>query len=252
MAKTKSVQKIKTILISQPDPGEDSPYKDIIKKHGLKVEFRKLIDIEGVSLDVFRKQGLNPLEFDGVIFTSKQAVDHFFRLVKELKTEMPPDTKYFCVGEATAKYLQKYIVIRKRKLFVGEKTAKDLIRYLKKFSTEKFLYPCSGIHSPELPEMLLALNVKFEKAIMYNTVAADLSDLNMEKYDLVCFFSPSGVDSILGHCPTFAKLGIRVGVFGPTTSKAALEAGLQVDIQAPSPNQPSMAGAIEEFIKGMN
>lgn len=249
MAKVKANQKIKKVLISQPDPGEDSPYKDLVEKFGVKVEFRKFIEIEGVSLNEFRKQGINPLDYDGVIFTSKMAIDHFFRIVKELKTEMPPDMKYYCVSEATAKYLQKYIVIRKRKLFVGERTSLDLTKYIKKFSSEKFLYPCSAVHTTELTDYMTAQKVTFGEAVIYNTVSADLSGLKIAEYDMICFFSPSGIESIVKNFPDFRSSGVRVGVFGPTTAKAAIDAGLKVDIQAPRPNQPSMAGAIEEYVK---
>ena len=249
MAKVKTNQKIKKVLISQPDPGEDSPYRDLIEKFGVKIEFRKFIDIEGVSLNEFRKQGVNPLDYDGIIFTSKMAIDHFFRIVKELKTEMPPDMKYYCVSEATAKYLQKYIVIRKRKLFVGELTSLDLTKYIKKFSSEKFLYPCSAIHTTELTDYMTAQKVNFGEAVIYNTVSANLTGLTLTDFDLICFFSPSGVEAIVNYFPDFKISGVRVGVFGPTTARAALEAGLKVDIQAPRPDQPSMAGAIEDYVK---
>lgn len=245
--------KVKSILISQPQPTDDeNPFIQIGKKWNIKVEFRKFIQIQGISASEFRKQNLDPLKFSAVIITSKYAVDHYFRICKELKIEMPADMKYFCVSEATAKYLQKYIVIRKRKLFVGEKTATDLLPLIKKYPNEKFIYPCSDIHRTDLTDFMHANGYKISEAIIYQTVSSDLSDVQIKNFDMLCFFSPSGVESLFKNFPDFEQNNTRIGVFGPTTAKVAKELGLNVDIEAPSPNAPSMAGAIENYLKTTN
>lgn len=245
--------KVKSILISQPQPiDEDNPFVQIGKKWNIKVEFRKFIQIQGISAPEFRKQNLDPLKFTAVIITSKYAVDNYFRICKELKIELPPDMKYFCVSEATAKYLQKYITIRKRKLFVGEKTAKDLLPLIKKYPNEKYIYPCSDIHRTDLTDFMHASGYHIKEAIIYNTVASDLGDIQIKNYDLLCFFSPSGVESLFKNFPGFVQDEIRIGVFGPTTAKVAKDLGLRIDIEAPLPNTPSMAGAIENYLKTTN
>jgi uroporphyrinogen-III synthase len=245
--------KVKNILISQPQPVDDeNPFIQIGKKWNIKVDFKKFIQIQGISASEFRKQNLDPLKFTAVIITSKYAVDHYFRICKELKIEMPADMKYFCVSEATAKYLQKYIVIRKRKLFVGEKTAADLLPLIKKFPNEKFIYPCSDIHRTDLTDFMHANGYKISEAILYQTVSSNLAELPIKNYDMLCFFSPSGVESLFKNFPDFQQNNTRIGVFGPTTAKVAKELGLNVDIEAPSPNAPSMAGAIEQYLKTSN
>lgn len=242
--------KVKSVLVSQPKPtDENSPYYALAKKYSLKIDFRNFIQIEGVTVNEYRKQGLDPVKFTAIILTSKNAVDHFFRIVRELKTEMPPDTKYFCVGETTALYLQKYIVVRKRKLYVGEKTTGDLIEIIKKHKTEKFLYPCSDIHRTDLTDYMHQNSFDLKEAIIYHTIPCDLADLKGVKYDLLCFFSPSGIDSLFKNFPEFVQADTRVAVFGPTTAKAAIENGLRVDIEAPLPNMPSLTGAIELYLK---
>jgi len=245
--------KVKSILISQPQPVDDeNPFIQIGKKWNIKVDFKKFIQIQGISASEFRKQNLDPLKFSAVIITSKYAVDHYFRICKELKIEMPADMKYFCVSEATAKYLQKYIVIRKRKLFVGDKTAADLLPLIKKFPNEKFIYPCSDIHRTDLTDFMHANGYKISEAILYQTVSSNLVELPIKNYDMLCFFSPSGVESLFKNFPDFQQNNTRIGVFGPTTAKVAKELGLNVDIEAPSPNAPSMAGAIEQYLKTTN
>lgn len=250
---TPEKKKIQSILITQPAPNdENSPYHELARKWKVRIDFRQFIQVDGIPAHEFRKQSINPLDFTGIIFTSKHSIDHFFRILKELKIEMPPDTKYFCVSEATAKYLQKYIVIRKRKLFVGDRTAMDLADVLKKHKTDKFLFPCSAIHTTDLTDWMVKNNYDLKKAIIYETVAADLSDLRDVKYDMICFFSPSGVDSLFKNFPDFEKRDTVIGVFGPTTAKSAKEADLRVDIEAPRPSVPSMTAAIEEYLKQTN
>ena len=246
-------KKIKTILISQPYPSdENSPYFKLAKEWGLKIDFRKFIQIDGVSVNEFRKQNINPLEYTAVIFTSKYAIDHYFRLMKELKIEMPPEMKYFCVSEATSKYLQKYIVIRKRKLYVGVRTSKDLIEIVKKHPKEKYIFPCSAIHTRSLTDWMEERNYNLAKAVIYNTVSSDLSDLENVYYDMLCFYSPSGIESLLTNFPDFKQNDTVLASFGPTTAAAMRKNDLRVDIEAPKPNMPSMTAAIELYLKEFN
>jgi uroporphyrinogen-III synthase len=219
------------------------------KKWSLDLEFRKFIQVEGISVHEFRKQGINPLDYSAVIFTSKVAVDNFFRLIGEMRIEMPPDTKYFCVSEATSKYLQKYIVIRKRKLFVGERTAMDLVPYVAKHKNEKFLFPCSNIHHRKLPDHMREKGMDITEAAIYETVASDLSDLEAKEFDMICFFSPSGIKSLYKNFPNFKQGNTKIAVFGPTTAREAQASGLRVDVEAPKPNAPSMTAAIEIYLK---
>jgi uroporphyrinogen-III synthase len=246
-------KKIKSILISQPYPtDENSPYLKLAEKWGLKIDFRNFIEIKGVTLNEFRKQNINPLDFTAVIFTSKYSIDHYFRLLKELKIEMPAEMKYFCVSDATAKYLQKYIVIRKRKLYVGERTSNDLIDLVKKHNKEKFLFPCSSIHTTALTDWMIEQKYHLVEAVIYNTVSSDLSDLRDVYYDMLCFYSPSGIESLNQNFPDFKQNETVIAAFGPTTAKAIRDAGLRVDIEAPLPNIPSMTAAIEAYLKENN
>lgn len=242
--------RISSILVTQPKPTNDvSPYFSIAEKYGIKVDFREFIDVQPVSYKDFRKDKINILEYTAIIFTSRNAVDHFFRICQEAKLEMPAEMKYFCISEQTANYLQKYIVLRKRKLFVGERTAADLFDVIKKHKGEKFLYPCSDIRKDDLPVFMRANNLKFSEAVIYRTVASDLSDLSDVKYDCIAFFSPSGISSLFINFPDFVQGGTRLAAFGPTTAKAVIDASLILDIEAPHPNAPSMTGAIEAYIR---
>lgn len=241
---------IASILVTQPKPtGDISPYFTIAEKYGIKVDFREFIQVDPVSYKDFRKEKVNILDHTAIIFTSRNAVDHFFRICQEAKIEMPAEMKYFCISEQTANYLQKYIVLRKRKLFVGLRTASDLFEVIKKHKSEKFLYPCSDIRKDDIPEFMRANNYKFTEAVIYRTVASDLSDLSDVKYDCLAFFSPSGISSLFVNFPDFVQDGTRIAAFGPTTAKAVRDAGLELDIEAPMPNAPSMTGAIEEYIR---
>ncbi|PSR54787.1 MULTISPECIES: uroporphyrinogen-III synthase [Adhaeribacter] len=242
--------KIKSILVTQPKPTNDnSPYLTLAQKYGIKVDFREFIQVEPVPYKEFRKDKVNILEHTAIIFTSRNAVDHFFRICAESKIEMPAEMKYFCISEQTAYYLQKYIVLRKRKLFTGEKTASDLFEVIKKHKNEKFLYPCSNIRKDDIPEFMRANNFNFTEAVIYKTVPADLSDLAEVKYDCIAFFSPSGISSLFINFPDFKQNNTRIAAFGPTTAQAVLDANLELDIVAPMPNAPSMTGAIELYIQ---
>ena len=245
--------KVKSLLISQPEPtSEKSPYKSIADKYNVTIQFRKFIQIDPVSYKDFRKTKVEILAHTAIIFTSRNAVDHFFRICKEAKIEMPADMKYFCVTEQTANYLQKYIQIRKRKIFAGEKTSKDLIDIIKKHPTEKFLYPCSEIRIGSIPTFMAENGFAYNEAVMYQTVSSDLSDIKELNYDIIAFFSPSGVKSLFDNFPDFKQGSTRIAAFGPTTSQAVLDAGLTLDLMAPIPNAPSMTGALELYIKEAN
>jgi uroporphyrinogen-III synthase len=244
------LKKVTSILVTQVKPtDEDSPYYALAKKYKLKIDFRPFIEVQGVLLKDFRKQKINILDHSAVIFTSKNAVDNFFRISNELKLDIPIEMKYFCVSESTANYLQKYIQIRKRKVFVGPKTAMDLVDQIKKHKDENYLFPCSDIRTGDLPEYLRKNNYKFTEATFYNTVPSDLSDLKNIYYDILAFFSPSGIESLFHNFPDFQQNATRIAAFGPTTAKAVKDASLTLDIQAPLPNAPSMTGALEEYIK---
>ncbi|MEO9872349.1 uroporphyrinogen-III synthase [Ekhidna sp.] len=247
------LKSVKNILVSQPEPSEpNSPYQKLAEKCKVKIDFRQFIEIDPVEIKEFRKQKVNILDHTAVIFTSRNAVDHFFRLATESKIEIPTDMKYFCISETTANYLQKYIVIRKRKIFTGERTAADLLNVIKKHKSEKFIFPCSNIRTEHIPDFLNENGYDWSEATIYRTVASDLSDLDDVTYDVIAFFSPSGIESLLQNFPDFKQNNTRIAAFGPTTSKAVKDAGLILDIQAPLPNAPSMTGALEVYIKEAN
>jgi uroporphyrinogen-III synthase len=247
------LKEVKSILVSQPEPANpNSPYFSLAQKYGIKVDFRQFIEVQAVDLAEFRKQKVKILDHTAVIFTSRNAIDHFFRICKGMKVEVPADMKYFCISEQTANYLQKYIVIRKRKIFSGTKTAKDLLEIIKKYPKESYLYPCSDIRKGDIPEFMEGSTFKFTEAVIYKTVASDLSDLDDVTYDIIAFFSPSGINSLYVNFPEFKQNNTRLAAFGPTTAEAVRERGLFLDIEAPMPNAPSMTGALEVYIKQAN
>lgn len=242
--------KIKSILVSQPEPTTPkSPYFDLADKYKLKIDFRPFIQVDPVPAQEFRQSRISLLEHSAVIFTSRNAVDHFFRMAEEMRVNVPESMKYFCVSESTAYYLQKYVVYRKRKIFHGKQRFEDLLDVIKKHKNEMFLFPCSDIHNDRVTQKLQNLNVKFNKAILYKTVAADLSDLENVYYDMLVFFSPSGIESLIKNFPDFKQNDTKIAAFGPTTEKAVLDNGLRLDVFAPLPKAPSMSMAIEQFIK---
>lgn len=246
--------KVKSILITQPKPENDkNPYTDLAKKFNLKIDFRPFIHVEGIPAKDFRKDSkVNIAEYSAVIFTSRNAIDHYFRIAEELRFEVPAEMKYFCVSESTALYLQKYIQYRKRKIFFGKQTSADLIDIIKKHKVEKFLFPCSDVHKEDIPVFLGENSFNYAEAVIYRTVCSDLSDLRDVNYDVIAFFSPSGIKSLYLNFPDFKQNNTRIAAFGPTTHKAVLEAGLKLDIMAPMPKAPSMTMALEEYIKTAN
>lgn len=242
--------KIKTILVSQPEPtDEKNPYAELTKKFALKIDFRPFIKIEAVPGQEFRQERINILDHTAVVLTSRNAVDHFFRMCKELRLTVPETLKYFCVSESVAYYVQKYIVYRKRKVFIGKQSFSDLMDVIKKHKGETYLVPCSDIQKQEIPALLDKAGVKYTNAVFYRTVASDLSDIKDLAYDMLVFFSPGGIESLRKNFPKFKQNGVVIAAFGPTTAKAVRDAGLRLDIEAPLPEAPSMTGAIELFLK---
>ena len=241
---------IKTILVSQPKPeGEKSPYYDLAEKYKLKIDFRPFIHVEGVPSQEFRAQKVNLSEHTAIILTSKIAADHFFRIADEMRFEVPETMKYFCISEAVAYYLQKFVTYRKRKIFFGKQTIEDLMDVMKKHKSEKFLLPCTDILRDKIPETLELHNVNFTKALLYRTVASDLSDLENVYYDLLVFFSPGGIESLMKNFPDFKQNDTLIAAFGPTTANAVIKNNLRLDVSAPTPNAPSMTAAIEQYVK---
>jgi len=245
--------KIKSILVSQPKPETvKSPYFDLAEKSNVKIDFRPFIYVEGIPAKEFRKTRIHILDHSAVIFTSRTAIDHFFRISRELRLTIPDSMKYFCLSEAAAYYLQKYIVYRKRKIFYGSGRFSDLIQVMKKHKDEKFLVPLSDIHKQKIPDLLDKGGFNYTKAILYKTISSDLSDLRNVNYDVLVFFSPSGIKSLFDNFPDFEQNNTRIACFGPSTAKAVREAGLQLDIEAPTAKAPSMTMALEQYINKVN
>lgn len=242
--------KVKTILVSQPEPtGEKSPYFDLAKKYKLKIDFRPFIRVEPVPVKEFRKQRINLNEYTAVILTSRNAVDNYFRMCEEARFTVPDSMKYFCISESTAFYMQKYVTYRKRKIFCGQQKFSELVDIIKKHKNEKFLLPVTDIHKQEMVELLDQANVRYTKGIFYKTVASDLSDLKDVNYDMLVFFSPGGIKSLLENFPDFKQNETKIAAFGSTTAQAVTDSGLRLDLHAPMPGSPSMTMAIEHFIK---
>ena len=245
--------KVKTILVSQPEPSsEKSPYSRLREKYKLTINFRPFIHVQGLKAKDVRQQKIDFNNFQNIILTSRNAVDHFFRLCKEMRYTVPDTTKYFCQSEAVAFYLQKYVVYRKRKIYVGQRNIKDLEVTFKKFCKETYLFPTADHLKPEIPEFLEKINVEWKRAILFHTVVSDLSDLRDVYYDILVFFSPSGIESLFKNFPDFEQNKTRIAVYGNSTMKAAEEAGLKINIKAPTHETPSMTMAIEKYIQKVN
>jgi len=245
--------KVKTILVSQPAPkAKQSPYFDLMDKQKVKIDFRSFIHVEGESARNVRNQKIDFLDFSAVIFTSRTAIDNYFRLADEMRISIPDSMKYFCLSEAVAYYLQKYVVYRKRKIYVGTRTFDDLLPLIKKHKEESFLLPCSDKVKPSMLRKLNDIAVEWKRATLYKTVVSDLSDLQNVYYDVLVFFSPSGIKSLFENFPGYKQNGTRIAVFGNSTVKAAEDAGLQIDIAAPSKENPSMTMALEKYIRKVN
>lgn len=241
-------------MVSQPKPTtEKSPYFDLAEKYNLKIDFRPFITVKPIEAKEFRKNRINILEHTAVIFTSKNAIDHLFRMCEEMRVTLPDDMKYFCITEAVALYLQKYITYRKRKIFFAQNGKFDeLLTLIDKHKEDKFLLPSSDKYKPEVIEKLTAHNISHTLAILYQTVATDMSDIADQNYDILCFFSPEGIKSLKSNFPNFEQNEIAIAALGPTTAKAVEDANLRLDIKAPIPEAPSMPAALELYIKEIN
>ncbi len=243
--------KVKNILISQPVPVdlEKSPYADIIRKYNVSIEFHKFFKIEGVNAREFRDEKVYINEYSAVIFNSKHAVDHFFRIAKEVRIDVPETMKYFCMSESVAFYLQKYVQFRKRKIFHADQDVSQLLDLIKKHKTEKYLIPCSNTYNPELTSLLDTSKIDYNTAVLYRTVPDDMREvIDLSKFDLLVFFSPQGIKSLFYNWPEFTQDEKLIGTFGATTTTAATEAGLVVNIPAPTASAPSMAMAIDQYL----
>jgi uroporphyrinogen-III synthase len=244
-------KKVKKILIAQPKPeGVKSPYFDLAIKYNLNIDFYPFIVVEGIASKEFRKQKIDIAAFSAVIFTSRNAIDHFFRICEEMKVTVSQDTKYFCITEAVALYLQKFILYRKRKVFYGaDGTNKSLFDVINKHKdNEKFLYPCSESFDSEITNWLKTHNCGYATPVLYKIISNDIREVIGRNYDVICFFTPGGVKSLLENFPLYQQNGTKIGAFGANTFKAAEEAGLILEIKAPLPQTPSMISALEKFL----
>ena len=243
---------IKKILISQPKPAsEKSPYYDIASDYGVELVFRPFIKVEGLTSKEFRSQKVSILNYTAVVFTSRHAIDNYFKLAKEMRLEIPEDMKYFCVTEQIALYIQKYVQYRKRKVFFGT-TGKidDLIPTMAKHKTEKYLVPMSDVHNDSIAKMLDAKKLIHQECVMYRTVSNDFTPEEVKNfdYDMLIFFSPAGIESLTKNFPNFKQGDIAIATFGPATAKAVKDAGLRLDLEAPSEKYPSMTGALQHYL----
>ena len=246
--------KIKKILVSQPKPTSDkSPYYDIAEKYGVEIEFRPFIKVESLSAKEFRQQKVSILDHTAVVFTSRHAIDHFFTLCTELRVTIPETMKYFCTSEQIALYIQKYVQYRKRKVFF-DATGKfvDLIPAIVKHANEKYFVPMSDVHNDEIKNALDAKKINHTEAVMYRTVSNDFTADEMFDYDMLLFFSPQGIASLMKNFPNFVQKEIAIGCFGPATAKAVKDAGLRLDLEAPTVESPSMTAALDKFIAERN
>ncbi|MFV0522773.1 MAG: uroporphyrinogen-III synthase [Mangrovibacterium sp.] len=245
--------KINKVLVSQPKPASDkSPYSDMAKKLNVDFDFQPFIQVEGVSSKEFRQTRIQIQDHQAVIMTSKASIDHFFRICELLRITVSDDMKYYCASEAIAVYLQKYIVYRKRKIFFANGTTSNLIGLLKKSKKDKILLPLSHVHKQDIPDLLDQGKYDYTKAILYRTVSSDLSHINAGDYDIIVFFSPSGITSLQENFPDFEQGDIKIACFGPATAQAITNAGLRLDLQAPNPKAPSMTMALEQYITAQN
>ena len=231
---------------------ETSPYSRLIEKEKVKVDFRPFIHVEGVDAKGVRQQKIDLAKYTAIILTSRNSVDHFFRIAEEMRHKVPDTLKYFCQSEAVAFYLQKYVVYRKRKIYVGKRNFPDLLPLFKKYKEEVYLLPSSDVLKPIIPETLDQSGIKWTRGIFYKTVISDLSDLRDVYYDILVFFSPAGIESLLKNFPDFKQNDTRIAVFGNSTIQAATDAGLRIDIQAPTPETPSMTMALQKYISDVN
>jgi len=245
-------REVKNILVSQPKPADKSPYYELEKKYNLTIDWRSFIHVEPVPARDFRKFRIRIEDFSAVVLTSKNSVDHFFRMADEMRVKLSLDLKYFCLTEAIANYLQKFIVYRKRKVFVGNRGIEDLSQAIKRNKTEKFLIPCSNLGAKDVCKYLDENELDWQEAIMFNTVSSDLSDLSDVTYDILVFFSPQAIESLYDNFSDFKQNNTRIAVFGNSTRRAVEERNLIVNIQAPTDISPSMTAALELYLQKSN
>ncbi|MDO9000411.1 MAG: uroporphyrinogen-III synthase [Bacteroidota bacterium] len=247
--------KVKSVLISQPKPldGDKNPYLDLGKKYNLNITFRQFIKIEGLNSQDFRAQRIDILEHGAVILTSRLSVDHYFRLCNEMRITVPESMKYFCINEQTAYYLQKYIQYRKRKIFFGHGTILDLVDVIRKNKDEKFLLPSSDVTKEQIMDFLDELKITYTKGIFYKTVSANLSDIkSLSEFDMLVFFTPAGIKSLKQNFPGFKQGNTRIAAFGHAAALLMKDLGFRLDVFAPNPQNPSMSGAIDSYLKEAN
>ena len=245
---------IKKILVSQPKPtSEKSPYYAIANKHKVEIIFRPFIKVESLTPRDFRAQRVNILDHTAIVFTSRHAIDNFFKLCQEMRVDIPEDMKYFCITETISLYIQRYVQYRKRKVFYGE-TGKinDLLPLMLKHKDETFFIPQSDVHSTEFTQLLDAKNIRYTNAVMYRTVSNDFADNEPFDYDMLVFFSPSGIHSLLKNFPNYNQGDTKIATFGPATAKTVTEAGLRLDLQAPTPEYPSITAALDAYLTQQN
>ena len=245
---------IKKILVSQPKPtSEKSPYYAIANKHKVEIIFRPFIKVESLTPREFRTQRVNILDHTAIVFTSRHAIDNFFKLCQEMRVDIPEDMKYFCITETISLYIQRYVQYRKRKVFYGE-TGKinDLLPLMLKHKDETFFIPQSDVHSTEFTQLLDAKNIRYTNAVMYRTVSNDFADNEPLDYDMLVFFSPSGIHSLLKNFPNYNQGDTKIATFGPATAKTVTEAGLRLDLQAPTPEYPSITAALDAYLTQQN
>jgi len=246
-------QKVKTILVSQPEPtSENSPFIALAEKEKVKIDFVPFIHVEGATARDIRKQKVSLTEFDAIIFTSRNAVDHYFRLAEEMRYTVPSTMRYYCQSEAIALYLQRYIVYRKRKISYGNKTISDLADIISKTPDGRFLLPSSDKLKPEIPNALNKIGIKWHSATFFKTCISDLSELKNVSYDILVFYSPSGIDSLYKNFPDFEQNDTRIAIYGKSTIEAANRRGIRIDIMAPTPETPSMTMALQRYIRKSN
>lgn len=247
------IVKIRKILVSQPEPqNPKSPYFELARKYNLKVDFKPFNQVEGITVKDFRQQKINILDFSAVIFTCKTGIDHFFRICNEMRIVVPDTMKYFCITENVAFYLQKYIVYRKRKIFHGKAKFQDLIEIILKHREDNYFVPLSEPHNAEIPELLDRNTIKYTIGTMYKTISTDFSNVKDFDYDILVFYSPSGIKSLRENFPNFIQGEVKIAAFGPTTASAVEHEGLRLDINAPNPKAPSMTMALDDFLKEHN
>ncbi len=246
--------KLSKILVSQPKPTSDkSPYFDIARKYGVEIDFKQFIQVEALSAKEFRAQRINILDHTAIVFTSRHAIDHFFGLCAELRVQVPETMKYFCVSETISLYIQKYVQYRKRKVFFGTNGKMDtLLPLMVKHKTENYFVPLSSVHNDEIANMLNEANLQHTEGVMYRTVSHIYEPSELEGYDMMIFFSPAGIVSLKENLPNFVQGDTQIACFGPTTAAAIKEAGLRLDLEAPTAEAPSMTMALEQYLAKTN